>query len=406
MVAGICALFGLSQHALSQEHQVEVYLFWEQGCPHCEQQIRSLASIEARDATVRVHYLELGRSENRDLYAQTARALGMREVAVPLTVVGGTAILGATSELDLGPTADDLIAECRRTACVDVLAPVARDLAAVDDRALAMREVGPALDETRPSGPGERQAKRFTLPFVGEVDLRSLSLPALTIVLAAVDGFNPCAMWVLVFLIGLLLGMQDRARRWMLGAAFLLTTAVVYYLVIAAWLGTLRVIGVIPWLRIAIGLLALAGGGYYVWGYVRNPEAICRVAGESRRQRIMTRLRTASAEPRFMVALAAIVLLAVGVNFIELLCSAGIPAVYTQILALTPMPAWQYYAWLGLYVAVFLLDDLAVFVVAMVTLEVTGGGARYAHYAQLVGGVVLLIVGVLLIFRPEWLSFG
>jgi hypothetical protein len=200
--------------------------------------------------------------------------------------------------------------------------------------------------------------------------------------------------------------MQDRARRWMLGAAFLLTTAVVYYLVIAAWLGTLLVIGVIPWLRIAIGLLALAGGGYYVWGYVRNPEAICRVAGESRRQRIMTRLRTASAEPRFMVALAAIVLLAVGVNFIELLCSAGIPAVYTQILALTPMPAWQHYAWLGLYVAVFLLDDLAVFVVAMVTLEVTGGGARYAHYAQLVGGVVLLIVGVLLIFRPEWLSFG
>jgi hypothetical protein len=96
----------------------------------------------------------------------------------------------------------------------------------------------------------------------------------------------------------------------------------------------------------------------------------------------------------------------VGVNFIELLCSAGIPAVYTQVLAMTSMPAWQHYAWLGLYVLVFLLDDVLVFVIAMATLEVTGVTARYAHHAQLVGGVVLLAVGGLLVFRPEWLAFA
>jgi hypothetical protein len=139
---------------------------------------------------------------------------------------------------------------------------------------------------------------------------------------------------------------------------------------------------------------------------LRHPEALCRLANQSRRTRILARLRAAVAEPRFLSAVAAIVVLAAGVNFIELLCSAGIPAVYTQILALTPMPAWQHYAWLALYVLVFILDDLAIFVGAMVTLEATGVAGRYAHHAQLVGGVALLVVGALLVLRPEWLLLG
>jgi hypothetical protein len=97
---------------------------------------------------------------------------------------------------------------------------------------------------------------------------------------------------------------------------------------------------------------------------------------------------------------------AVGVNFIELLCSAGIPAVYTQVLALTPMTRWKHHLWLGLYVLIFLADDLAIFAGAMLTLQVTGGAGRYAHHAQLVGGIALLVVGVLLITRPEWLYLG
>jgi hypothetical protein len=213
-------------------------------------------------------------------------------------------------------------------------------------------------------------------------------------------------MWVLVFLIGLLLGFRDSARRWMLGAAFLLTTAIVYYAIIAAWLGALLVFGLIAWLRVGVGVLAIAGGTYYVHGALRHPELVCRLAKDARRERILARLRSAVAEPRFLVATAAIVLLAAGVNFIELLCSAGIPAVYTQVLALTPMPAWQYYAWLALYVLVFIADDLAIFIGAMVTLEASGAVGRYAHHAQLVGGATLLAVGALLVFRPDWLLFG
>lgn len=139
---------------------------------------------------------------------------------------------------------------------------------------------------------------------------------------------------------------------------------------------------------------------------MRNPEALCRVAGQSRRQRLLSRLRAATAEPRFLAAVAAIVTLAVAVNLIELVCSAGIAALYAQVPALIPMPAWHYYAWLALDVLIFLLDDLVIFVAAMLTLELTDVTVRFAHHAQLIGGLALIAIGGLLIFRPEWLAFG
>lgn len=405
LIVAVSSFVGVS--AQNRAIDVHVYLFWQQGCPHCEEQIRTVARTAARDRAVQVHFVELGSVENRRLYAATAEALGMREAAVPLTIVGDTSLVGFWEEGAAASRLEEMIADCRRRECPDVLESVARDLHAVEDRALAMKAIEGEPEVARaPARRIEESKYQIRLPWIGEVNLRSLSLPVLTVALAAVDGFNPCAMWVLVFLIGLLLGLQDRARRWALGIAFLLTTAIVYYGVLAAWLSALLVIGVIGWLRVGIGLLALGGGSYYVWQYVRNPEALCHVAGTSKRERIMARLRAATAEPRFIASLAAIMVLAVGVNFIELLCSAGIPAVYTQVLALTPMPAWQHHAWLALYVLVFLLDDLAIFVVAMFTLELTGAGGRYAHHAQLIGGIVLLAVGVLLIVRPQWLLFG
>jgi hypothetical protein len=113
-----------------------------------------------------------------------------------------------------------------------------------------------------------------------------------------------------------------------------------------------------------------------------------------------------ASEQRFWVALVGIVALAFAVNLVELICSAGIPAIYTQVLTLSALPTWQYYAYLALYVLVFMLDDLAVFVIAMRTLEVTGVAGGYSRFSHLAGGVILLAIGLLLLFRPGWLMFG
>jgi hypothetical protein len=400
----VLALQLLPRGSQAQPHEVDVYLFWQTGCVHCERAIGYLAALETRAPDVRVRYLELRSDANRRLYGVATERLELQRLAVPLTVVGDAGVLGYLNEETTGRQIDALVADCRRSACDNVLSSADAELSPSDDRELALSKL-PTDAATDRLSPDDQPIERQTLRWLGDADLRSLPLPLLTIVLGALDGFNPCAMWVLILLIGLLLGLQDAARRWLLGLAFLLTSAVVYYVMIGAWLGALLVLGIVAWIRIALGIVAIAGGAYYLHQYFRNPEALCHIANEAKRKRITARLRSAAAEPRFWSAVAAIVVLAAGVNLVELLCSAGIPAVYTQILALTPMPTWQYYAWLALYVLVFLLDDIAIFVVAMLTLELTGGTGRFAHYAQLVGGIILLIVGALLVLRPEWLRF-
>jgi len=130
------------------------------------------------------------------------------------------------------------------------------------------------------------------------------------------------------------------------------------------------------------------------------------VTSPGERQRVMTRFKEAVAQRSFLVAVAGIIVLAVVVNLIELLCSAGIPAVYTQVLALSELSTAAYYAYLMLYVSVFLIDDVVVFVTAMITVRATGLAGNYARYSHLVGGIVLSGVGFLLLFRPEWLAFA
>jgi hypothetical protein len=222
--------------------------------------------------------------------------------------------------------------------------------------------------------------------------------------MAVVDGFNPCAMWGLVFLLGLLIGLKDRRRMWVLGSAFVAVSALVYFAIMAAWLNVLLLLGALVWVRIGIAVVALAGGAYYLREFARG-ETACKVTAPEGRRRLLDRVKSQAQRRQLGLALLAVAVLAVAVNLIDLLCSAGLPAVYTEVLAQSRLPLWQYYAYLALYILVFMADDLLVFATAMTTLTLSGFGLRYTRYSNLVGGVVLAGIGGLLLFRPEWLSF-
>jgi glutaredoxin len=356
---------------------VDVYLFWRVGCPHCEREIEFLDRLAAANPELRLHKLEVsGSRENAALMVQAAERLRVEAGSVPLTVVGERAWVGYDERIGREIAAH--IAACLKSACPSSL-------------------------------PAKREARipeTVRLPLAGEVRTAHLSLPALTALLAAADGFNPCAMWVLVFLLGLLAGMKDRARMWLLGIAFVAASAFVYLLILGAWLNVLLLASAVSFVRLTIGLVALAGGGYYLKEFMTNADMKCEVTASERRRRILERLKALAQEPGLAPALAGIVLLAFAVNVVEFLCSAGIPAVFAQVLALSDLAPWAYFGYLVLYVAVFMLDDLVVLVVALKTLEVTGLTTRYARWSNAVGGAALLAIGALLILRPEWLAFA
>lgn len=381
----------------SDDVTIDVSLFWTATCPHCQSARRFLEKAIPTIPGARLRSLELnGDARHEAAFVSLSERFKNDPPAVPLIIVGEEAFIGYDEDATTGAAIESKIRACMAGGCADVVGPIV----AGSVGAAEIASGGPPMSR-RPELP-----KTIWLPLLGEIDTFALSLPALTIVLGAVDGFNPCAMWVLVFLIGLLVGLKDRVRMWSYGAVFLLTSGAVYFAFMAAWLNLFLLVGSLVWIRLAVGVFALGAGAYYLREFWTNPDAVCPVTSPGEKQRVMDRLRSAVAERSFLVAILGIMGLAIAVNMIELLCSAGIPAVYTQVLALSDLSQPVYYAYLALYIAVFMLDDAAIFVVAMLTLQATGFAATYSRYSHLIGGGVLILIGALLMFRPEWLAMA
>ena len=140
--------------------------------------------------------------------------------------------------------------------------------------------------------------------------------------------------------------------------------------------------------------------------YWKNKDGACKVTGGENKQKTFNKLKELVHHNSFWFALGGIILLAGAVNLVELICSAGFPAIYTQVLALNHLPKWEYYLYLLGYIFFFMLDDLIVFFVAMITLKMTALSGKYSRYSNLIGGLLMVIIGILLIFKPELLMFG
>lgn len=371
------------------DNKADLYFFWANGCPHCSHEKEFLKELEQKYPDLKIHSLEVTQDKrNIELLKNAGRKLNANVSGVPFTVIGKQYFIGYNKQTT-GAVIEEVVQHALQNGCHDVIGSLITPITPNPEQ---------SEEKTIP--------EKIDLPLVGEMETKNISLPVLTIIIGALDGFNPCAMWVLLFLISLLLGMEDRKRMWILGSVFIVTSAFVYFLFMSAWLNLILFLGFIVWVRIIIGLVALIGGGYSLKEYFTNKEAVCKVTNNEKRKKVFESLKTVTQKQKLWMAVGGIILLAFAVNLVELICSAGLPAIYVQILTLTELPAWQYYAYLILYILVFMLDDLFVFFVAMKTLQIAGITTKYTRAARLIGGVIMLIIGVSLIFKPELLMFG
>jgi len=383
--------------AQSQNNDINIYFFWGEGCPHCAKEKPFLESLKNKYPDIVVHNFEVWKNaENRQLLINVGKRLNADVSGVPFTVIGEKYFTGWYDEKSTGAAIEEAIKCVEQNRCRDV----AGEVLASSNQNEEKEEECDCEEEKSPL------PEKINVPFLGEIETRSFSLPLLTVILGLLDGFNPCAMWALLFLISLLIGLKDRKRMWIFGSVFIIGSAAVYFLFMAAWLKLILFIGVVFWVRALIGLIALGGGGYNLKEFFTNKDSACKVTGGQKRQRVFERIRAFTQEKKFWLGLLGILVLAFSVNLVELICSAGLPAVYTQVLALSNLASWQYYGYILLYIFFFMIDDLFVFFVAMKTLQATGITTKYARFSHLIGGLLMLIIGLLLIFRPEWLMFG
>lgn len=411
-VAGLVFLFSSTRKAAAED--VVIYFFWGAGCPHCEEEKPFLEELENKYPEVTVRDFEVWKnSENKELLKDVGKELGVNVSGVPFTVVGEKHITGWMSEEMTGTAIEEAVQCALEDGCRDIAGEVLGAQESEEgssERDCDCSEAEDNCDCGKEDCDCEQKASSIpstiSLPLVGEIRTKDFSLPVLTVILGGLDGFNPCAMWVLLFLITLLVGMKNGRRRWVLGTAFIAASAFVYFLFMAAWLNFLLFVGFVFWVRVFIGLIALGGGGYNLREFFVNKDGTCKVTNGERRQRIFAKLKEVATRKRFILALGGIILLAFAVNLVELVCSAGLPAVFTQILALSNLTSWQYYAYMLLYIFVFMLDDLFVFFTAMKTLEVTGISTKYTRISHLIGGVLMFLLGLSLIFKPDLIMFG
>lgn len=370
---------------------LNLYFFWGQGCPHCLQEKQFLEKLAKKYPPLKIRSFEVsGDPKNLELLNQVGQRLQVEIAGVPFTVVGQDYFVGWQADETSGAALESAVQKNLANPGIDLVT-----------------EFLPGRPAAAPPPGNKVIPEKIKVPLLGELETRALSLGLLTVVIGALDGFNPCAMWVLILLLGFLVGMENNKRRWVLGSTFVVASALVYFLIMVAWLNLFLFLGFLFWVRLGIALVALGAGFYNLWEFFGNPAGVCKVSGgRGRRYNMICKIQEFIKKESFWLALGGIIVLAFAVNLVELICSAGFPVVYLQVLSLNPLLRWQYYAYILLYTLIFMLDDLIVFFAAMITFQVTGMSTRYKRFSNLIGGLLMLLLGLLLIFKPAVLMFG
>lgn len=386
----------------AKKNDVNLHLFYSATCPHCAKEKEYLKEIEKKYKNVKINKYEVSNIKNSNLFLLVDKSLNDDNKYVPYTIIGTNSLVGFnefTKEKIV-----EYIEECSKYTCYDLVSEVKNQNKVLQNEVLIAKE---KLKKEQ-NNKTEEKSSTMTLPLLGKVDVKKVSLPLIAVSIGLVDGFNPCAMWVLIFLISMLIGMKTRKRMWIIGFTFLLTSALVYMLFMLSWLQVTLKLSQIRIVQVIIALVALVGAviNFISYNKERKKDAGCQVVNKEKRKSIIERIKKFTTEKSLIPALIGAITLAISVNFVELACSAGLPLLFTQILALNNLSTPLYILYIAIYMLAYLLDDIIVFVIAMITLKITGITNKYNKYSHLIGGLIMLIVGILMIIKPEWIMMN
>ena len=380
----------------AEDNLVNLYLFYSKTCPHCEEEIKMLDSIKDDYKNLRIYKYELSEDNNSEIFKNVATLFDLNVSGVPFTIIGEKTFIG------YGENSKKTIIGCieyySKHGYVDKVGQyLKKELPTYD-----ISDDDTSIDEYLE----DYGNYSFNIPIIGEVNTKTLTIPMIAVVMGFIDGFNPCAMWILLFLITMLISMKDRKKMWILGSTFLITSALIYFLIMLAWLNVAVLITKVNIIRSVIGFIAIIGGLYNIITTFKTSENGCNATDKKDRKKIMERIKKFTSEKSIWLSLIGVIALAISVNLIELACSAGLPVMFTQILVINDLSKIEYFIYIMVYIFFFLIDDLLIFIIAVSTMKVSGISVKYGKISKIVGGIILLLIGILLLLKPEWLMLN
>jgi len=374
---------------------VRLYYFFSPTCPHCQAAAPYIEELKARWPWLEVQkYSVKDNRANARFYYETALSLGTKALSVPGFVFCRQVLIGYDTADTTGAEIARALESCHQRR--------------LDEGIRAMSATpapdGSGLDSPRTEVIEDRAGTTVNLPFVGMVDVKAFSLPVLTLVLAGMDAFNPCAFFVLLFLLSLLVHAKSRTRMAIVGGTFVLFSGLVYFVFMAAWLNVFLIAGELRVITLIAGLLALTVAALNIKDFFWFKEGPSLSIPESAKPGLFKRMRGIVATGNLGPMLVSTVLLAIVANSYELLCTAGFPMVYTRVLTLAKLETWQYYAWLAAYNVIYVIPLLAIVIVFVKTMGARKLSESEGRILKLVSGFMMLGFGLMLLAAPQWLT--
>lgn len=354
-----------------QSERATLMFFWGQGCPHCEQAKPFVERLVVERPGLRVERIEVRNdSDGRKRFVATMRRLGADAVGIPTFAVDDEYVVGF-----IEGTTEQQVTE-------------------LVDRALGTTHHRARVPDAR-----------VTLPWFGELDATTLSLPAFTLAVGLVDGINPCAMWVLLVLLGILAHVRSTKRLLLVGGTFVVASGVVYFVFMTAWLSLFELIGLSHTLTVVLGAALFGMGLVNLKELVWFKRGLSLTIPDKVKPKLYRKMRSVANAASVPAAFLGVAALAVFVNLIELACTLGLPAVFTRVLSLREeLSSLTRVGYLVLYNIAYVVPLAVIVIVYALTLHRLTLTERGAKALKAVSGTLLVVFGGLFMVAPEILG--
>jgi len=368
----------------SNSEKVKAYFFWGEGCSSCKQQEAFLGELEDMYPQLEIKSYETFNSkENSELFSKIAKAYQLKQPIVPCLFIDDKSWTGYN--ISYAQEIEDKIKYCIKNKCVDSLAKTT--FVPLQDKAISSEET-----------------QNVTLPFFGEIEPSRVSLPIFTVLIGGFDAFNPCAFFVLLILLSLLIRTGSRKRMLLVGGIFIFFSGFIYFLFMAAWLNLFLIIGHLQIVTAIAGTIAVIIALINIKDFFFFKKGVSLTISEQARPKLFERMRNTIERGSFLSIVLATIALGVMANIYELFCTPGFPMIYTRVLTMEQLPSLQHYMYLVLYNIVYVIPLILILLILTCTLGQKKLTERQGRILKLVSGMMMLFLGAILVIKPALLG--
>lgn len=401
-VSVVCVVGIWIQPTHAEEMPVTIYLFGRDDCGHCAEEKVFLETYLNTNDDVALEYLNITKDTSAKVLYEQVLEKHTLSFITPVTVIGDTVLQG----FDTPETTGVQIADAVTRARTSDIKTVEDHLARAPKQSESFMGSGCDSEGTECTSTANPNKFEFNLPLIGVVDFKSFSLFSISAILGTIDGFNPCAMWVLITFLILLAQVGDRKKMLFVAGIFIIAEALMYNLILNVWFTTWDFVGLDAIVTPLVGFIALGGGVFFLYRYRKNrfSPLICDISDLESQGRTTEKIKKIIAQPTTVFTVLAIIAIAFSVNIIEFACSVGIPQAYTKILEMNDLGFFSRQFYILIYTIGYMVDDFVVFGLAVWGFsKLESHGHKYAQRSLLIGGILMLLLGAILVLNPSFL---